>query len=62
MALMFFFSDFEVASKSIKECIPTKFKEVLKCRISGRAVRRYNFLEFESVKQINSRNMTKLNY
>ncbi|XP_034245423.1 protein JTB [Thrips palmi] len=32
-------TDFEVASKSIKECIPTKFKEVVKCRISGRAVR-----------------------
>lgn len=32
-------TDFEVASKSIKECIPTKFKEVIKCRISGQAVR-----------------------
>ncbi|XP_026272900.1 protein JTB [Frankliniella occidentalis] len=32
-------SAFEVTSKSIKECIPTKYKEVLKCKVSGRAVR-----------------------
>lgn len=32
-------TDFEIASKSVKECIPTKFKEVVKCKSSGRAVR-----------------------
>lgn len=40
-ALTLTFSDFEVASKSIKECIPTKYKEVIRCKTSGKAVRRY---------------------
>lgn len=45
-------SEFEIASRSVEACIPTHFKEGIKCHVSGKTQRRYEEMEHVRCKNL----------